>query len=1307
MIRWLAHHLLLALAALAILAGALLAAAAIVRRTVGSAELARTASELLTEQLDPATTRLRIADISGNPLTGIVLHEVALEVRQAPGGAAAIPAVDSPWQAFLATSEVRVSYAPLEILRRRPRIREVQLVSPTIVLPAAGEAWPGLRKGRGAPSRTDGLGLSIDHLVMIDATLTRDSVPTAGNEGATPASGGTHGGPTVHFTLGTGFEIGREFVAVDIDSLRARLADRPPINAAGRIEVRGSGVYFDHLELRSGLSHALLGGGLDGLRGARVRVELDSLVWADLEAALSTTLFGHPGWIRGTVTLDGEWVDLRYAFTGEARVGEARLDGLAISGVADPRAIAIDKLAFRIDEVPFNGSGRIGLGTERARSAARLSFGEVDFKNFPFLRDLAWLPRGRLAGAVDVAGETRGPEGPRRPFTLDVVRGEVAGFVIAPGRFRGGLGRDGVIDLEEYAVTTRGAVITGSGRIDPRGELALIQDLTITDLAALGGMVGENRFGGRGMLHLTLSGPVRAPGFAAEGDLDSLAAGPFLLRSVQVHVENGTARPQFAFDLAATAGRGKLGGLGLDSLAVDFSYSSGAIQARHFQMVRAQSEVHGSGHIEFLAGATLFDADTVGLRIGDLRFTATEPVRAERRGSLWVIDDVALVGAGGELGARGTIDAAGRDTEFTLEAHRLDLAAFGAALGGGAAPAGVLDLRLVAGGGGPDFNLDVALKSDSLRVGAFAAAGLSIAATLTRDAIRLDPIRFHRGGQIEVNGEIRLATELTGFRNLPRLFQKATLARASVDLAVSAPQLDLESWHGLHSTIDQCAGSIALNAEITGAMSAPDGTLEIRSDRFVLAGRAFAPAVASAQLMSGQVVLSTSRFGVAEMPFSVRGATPLHLRLDAPPALDRDGPIDLVADLDGASLALAAYLSRSIAEAEGVIDGQIRVAGSLNAPSFFGTVVIKDGRIVIGGREEAIEDLTARLELTGQRIEFVDLEATDGARGRLRATGVLDVTGARLAGYDMSVRLREYEVGMTGDYLATIDGALTLRKGEVAGLTGLPEYGGRISVRRLDYVREVVGGRSVGEPGPSSWIGRFEIELPRNAWIRNNDLEVELKGELTYERDVAGRIILGDLETIRGRYDLVGHTFRITSGEILFTDPEVIDPEINVSAETRIPEARIFATITGRASDRQVTLTSEPDYDQATLWRFLVPTDAEQVTSMALTPFMRDLERSLSRQIPGLSVRVEARTLEEGAEPTWGARVGTYVAPELFLSAYQGFSSGSAQDLSVEYELSRIAYLKGSVLRSGLTESRSSQDVDQDYSIDLNLRWEF
>lgn len=290
-----------------------------------------------------------------------------------------------------------------------------------------------------------------------------------------------------------------------------------------------------------------------------------------------------------------------------------------------------------------------------------------------------------------------------------------------------------------------------------------------------------------------------------------------------------------------------------------------------------------------------------------------------------------------------------------------------------------------------------------------------------------------------------------------------------------------------------------------------------------------------------------------------------------------------------------------------------------------------------------------------------------------------------------------------------MDGTFTFRRGHLAGLAGgLPNFSGNVRVRRLDYLREIVGGGGTTEPGPSSWVGRFTIEFPRNVWIRNTDLEVELKGQMTYERDVAGRTVLGRLETVRGRYDLFGHTFRITSGEILFTDPESVDPEVNVTAETRVPEARIFATISGRASDRQVILSSDPDYDQATLWRFLVPSQPEDVTNLvALTPIVQELERALSREVPGLSLRVESRTPEGATDPKLGARVGTYVSPEIFVSAYQSFSSSYDQDVSVEYELSDLFFLQGSIVRRGVTENRGGRDFEQEYNLDLNLRWEF
>jgi hypothetical protein len=65
------------------------------------------------------------------------------------------------------------------------------------------------------------------------------------------------------------------------------------------------------------------------------------------------------------------------------------------------------------------------------------------------------------------------------------------------------------------------------------------------------------------------------------------------------------------------------------------------------------------------------------------------------------------------------------------------------------------------------------------------------------------------------------------------------------------------------------------------------------------------------------------------------------------------------------------------------------------------------------------------------------------------------------------------------------------------------------------------------------------------------------------------------------------------------------------------------------------------------------------------------------------------------------------VVPELFISAYQGFSSSTEQDVSVEYGLSDIMFIKGSVVRRGDTAGVSGNDVLEEYNVDLNLRWEF
>jgi translocation and assembly module TamB len=561
---------------------------------------------------------------------------------------------------------------------------------------------------------------------------------------------------------------------------------------------------------------------------------------------------------------------------------------------------------------------------------------------------------------------------------------------------------------------------------------------------------------------------------------------------------------------------------------------------------------------------------------------------------------------------------------------------------------------------------------------------------------------------VNANGLVRFADPLAGFAGLEALARRSTWDDSEIELSARGSEIDLVAWHGLHGHLDWLWGSADFSVDLTGSPGAPDGTLSLVSSRFALGTEELGPVDARGHLEGGWLRIDEGRLTFDEQPLTARGLTPIRLELLGVPALDREAPIALSFDLSGASLALARRVTGRVADAEGALEGMITISGSLMRPLLDGAVRVNGGRVVVTGREETFTRLTGEVTMDGETVRFSGVTATDGEKGRLRASGVLEVRGGKLTGYDATIELERYEVRSSGEYQGTVDATFTFRRGGPAGVGGLPDYSGSVVVHRLDYLREVVGRGGESEPGPSSWVGRFDIELPRNVWIRNTDLQVELKGELTYERDVSGRILLGQLETVRGRYDLFGHTFRITQGEILFTDPVELDPEINVTAETRIPEARIFATITGRASDRQVLLTSDPDYDPATIWRLLVPSDPGEVTNLvALTPLVQEIERALSQEIPGLSLRVEQRIQEGGADPTLGARVGTYVSPDVFVSAYQGFSSGSEQDVSVEYELSDLFFLKGSVVRTGVVEGQGGEDVQEEYNIDLNMRWEF
>jgi len=89
-----------------------------------------------------------------------------------------------------------------------------------------------------------------------------------------------------------------------------------------------------------------------------------------------------------------------------------------------------------VNGIPLRGEATIGLGRARAATRGTLVFEGLDFAEIAALRDLAWLPPGRMSGSLTIGvGSDAG-----RAFDLHVSGGDIGGFALYPGRFRGTLG---------------------------------------------------------------------------------------------------------------------------------------------------------------------------------------------------------------------------------------------------------------------------------------------------------------------------------------------------------------------------------------------------------------------------------------------------------------------------------------------------------------------------------------------------------------------------------------------------------------------------------------------------------------------------------------------------------------------------------------------------------------------------------------------------------------------------------------------------------------------------------------------------
>ena len=114
---------------------------------------------------------------------------------------------------------------------------------------------------------------------------------------------------------------------------------------------------------------------------------------------------------------------------------------------------------------------------------------------------------------------------------------------------------------------------------------------------------------------------------------------------------------------------------------------------------------------------------------------------------------------------------------------------------------------------------------------------------------------------------------------------------------------------------------------------------------------------------------------------------------------------------------------------------------------------------------------------------------------------------------------------------------------------------------------------------------RVEVDLsvPRNTWLRSNEMNVEMGGEqliVTYDRRESDLVLIGDLQALRGSYSVLGRSFEVNGGTISFLGTPGINPVLNIQALSRIRRIEdepleVTANVEGTLTLPRVALTTD------------------------------------------------------------------------------------------------------------------------------------
>lgn len=469
------------------------------------------------------------------------------------------------------------------------------------------------------------------------------------------------------------------------------------------------------------------------------------------------------------------------------------------------------------------------------------------------------------------------------------------------------------------------------------------------------------------------------------------------------------------------------------------------------------------------------------------------------------------------------------------------------------------------------------------------------------------------------------------------------------------------------------------------------------------------------------------------------GAIPLRIHLDS---LDFNfNPKDPVeARLQVSRFPLAILNAFVMAdEIKGVINGQMTIDGTVESPNPQGRISMKNGSFKMKkyGIDYRTIDFDVKLSPEEIGLDTFLIRSDDG---RMTATGKMDFNSVFYKGDVRKSKINlnfnkfnpfdhdQFNMQLSGDASfssekgkVVFDGNLNIPQAEIFLPTVLRMFGRMtaedipepILVRQLKKMQEqtdtiTIASQEVKKDTTSTGYldqvtGKIKLKIPRNTWIKSEDMHIELSGDLELRKNKEFFELFGTVNTVRGQYDLLGKTFVIDEGNVTFQGGEEIVPHLDITASygfrnTDRVEQDLSVHVTGTAESPKVSFTMAGDsinegdaLSYILFGRGMNELTADQQANMAGSgggtiagKAAASLITSQISDFLGNKLNMDYLEIKSdaGFENTTVV-VGKYITNNLFVSYEQRFGEKNEKDddvatyeVKLEYELFKFLFLQ-------------------------------